>query len=221
MRNDDIDVFAFTLSGIGLSVIEEGDRAGVSILRSAYRAGRLNPDLLDYFEEKFYAVVPPSRLKRALFEETGEAMSIVGQTGRIEEIFGKVANRNALQDLEVELKIVTDIAEKSSVFNAITFLESARGSADLRRARLVAEAGGDKAIALARLDPAGVLHTAKAEIPWNNRMRFMLASLAAVAIVLSWLSVNMLVESFRRRKPRRRSAVCALEDPDWLTADHY
>ncbi|MBF17595.1 MAG: hypothetical protein CME88_04370 [Hirschia sp.] len=221
MRNDDIDVFAFTLSGIGLSVIEEGDRAGVSILRSAYRAGRLNPDLLDYFEEKFYAVVPPSRLKRALFEETGEAMSIVGQTGRIEEIFGKVANRNALQDLEVELKIVTDIAEKSSVFNAITFLESARGSADLRRARLVAEAGGDKAIALARLDPAGVLHTAKAEIPWNNRMRFMLASLAAVAIVLSWLSVNMLVESFRRRKPRRRSAVYALEDPDWLTADHY
>lgn len=219
VRGDDIDVFAFSLSGLGLAVLDPDARAGASVLRSAYRAHRLNPDLQEYFEDQVADVAPPTLLRRSLLEGFGGSLAVSSEVEKVEGVFNQIADAHALQELEADLSLINEIARKTTAYNAVTFLESARGYADLRRARLVAEAGGDKAIALARLDPTGVLHTAKTEIPWDNRMRLMLASLGAIAFVLSWLAVNTLIESFRRRGPRRRSAVYALEEPEWLTVD--
>ena len=221
IRNDRIDVFAFSLSGLGLTVMDDEARAGASILRSAHRARRLNPDLRDYFEGHISRVAPPGLLRRAFVEGFGDTLAVSNQGEIVENIFTSIADPKALASLEADLTLINDIASETSVFNAITFLESTRGYADLRRARLVARAGGDKAIALARLDPTGVLHTAKTEIPWSNDMRLMLAALASIAIVLCWLAVHTFVGSFRRQPKRRRSAVYALEEPEWLSVDHH
>ena len=45
VRGDRIDTFAFTMSGLGLTVMDSRARSGASVVRSAYRAHRLNPDL--------------------------------------------------------------------------------------------------------------------------------------------------------------------------------
>ena len=221
IRNDRIDVFAFTLSGLGLTVMDEEARAGASILRSAHRARRLNPDLREYFEGHVSRVAPPGLLRKAFVEGFGDTLAVSNQGEIVENIFTSIADQNTLSALEEDLALINDIARETSVFNAITFLESARGYADLRRARLVARSGGDKAIALARLDPTGVLHTAKTEIRWTNDMRMMLAALASIAIVLFLLAAHTLVGSFRRQPKRRRSAIYALEEPEWLSVDHH
>ena len=219
-RGERIDIFEFALSGLGISVLDDRSRSGASILRAAYRADRINPDLQSYFRDLVYAATPPQELRRQLENMVSGTLAIASLSDEMESLFISNADPQALRSLQSELWLVNDIAMETSVFNAITFLESARGYADLRRARLVAESGGDKAIALARLDPAGVLHTAQTEIPWTNEMRFMLASLFAMVFVLGWLCVQTLIASFRRRRPRRRSAVYALEEPEWLIMDH-
>jgi hypothetical protein len=87
-----------------------------------------------------------------------------------------------------------------------------RDGSDLLRARLVAQAGGNRAVALARYDGEHLLETARTVITWNNALRMQLAGLGACLLLLAFIAMNVLWKSFTRDKPKRRSAVYALDE---------
>ena len=88
-----------------------------------------------------------------------------------------------------------------------------KDGSDLRRAQLVARAGGDRAVALARYDGEHLLDTARTVITWNNALRLQVAGLLACLVVLGFIALSVFVKSFTRGRPKRRSAVYALDEP--------
>jgi hypothetical protein len=212
-RDDTIDEFAFTLAGVGLTLADAEAREGASILMSARRGKRLDPDFELYLERKLYQAAPPQRLKRLL---VGEFQSEFGYgtagAGVVENVFKSSVDRAALENALADLRIIRDIARDTSPPSAVAILSQVRDGPDLRRARLVAQAGGDRAVALARYDGAHLLDTARTVITWNNALRMQLAGLAACMALLLLISFNVLIRSFTRANPKRVSAVYALDE---------
>lgn len=207
-RNDAIDEFAFTLAGVGLTLADPQAREGASVLMSARRGKRLEPAFEIYFERKLYEAAPPAQLKRLL---AGEFQSEFGYgtsgPAVVESAFKSSVDRLALEAVLQDLRIIRDIARDTSPSSAVAILSQVKDGSDLRRAKLVAEAGGDLAVALARYDGENLLDSARTVIPWSNTLRMQLAGLAACLSILLLVAFNVLMKSFQRSRPVLESAV--------------
>lgn len=212
-RNGEIDEFAFTLSGIGLILADDDSRNGASIALSAKRAESLDPDFVEYLERKLYLAAPPQRLKRQLSAKLQHEFGYVTDgPGILEDVFRSSADAASLELLLSDLRLINDIAQATSPMSAVTMLSLVRNSSDLRRAKLVSQAGGDKAVALAQNDPGRLLNSAKTVIEWTPALMMQAAALFACCLLLIIVSCNVLFESIRRSTPQRRSAVYQLEE---------
>lgn len=212
-RDDLIDEFAFTLAGVGLTLADPEAREGASVLMSARRGKRLEPSFELYIERKLYEAAPPQRLKRLL---AGEFQSEFGYgtsgPAIVESAFKSSVDRLALEAVLQDLRVIRDIARDTSPSSAVAILSQVHDGADLHRARLVAQAGGDMAVALARYDGEHLLDAARTAINWSDALRLQLAALAACLAILLLISFNVLWRSFKRASPVRRSAVYALDE---------
>lgn len=212
VRGSQIDEFAFHLSGIGLTLADAQAKEGASVVLSARRAQRLDPKLAVYLERKIFEAAPPQRLKRdltaALKREVGASTS--GPV--IASAFKTDTNARAVNSLLEDLRVVRDIAHETSPSAAVTILSHVRDGADLRRARLVAQAGGDRATALAHDDPDHFLDTATTVINWTTPLQMQLAGLAACFALLLLIAFTVFWRSVRRSLPVRRSAVYAYQE---------
>jgi len=212
-REDRIDEFAFTLAGVGLILADPEAREGASILMSARRAQRLDVNFQAYLDRKLFEAAPPQRLKRLLSGEfQNEYGYVTSGPAVVEQIFKSSVERAALESLFSDLRIVAQISRDTSPIAAVAILSEVRDGSDLRRARLVAQAGGNRAVALARYDGEHLLDTARTVITWNNALRMQLAGLGACLLLLAFIAMNVLWKSFTRDKPKRRSAVYALDE---------
>jgi hypothetical protein len=213
-RNDRVDEFAFTLAGVGLILADPEAREGASIALSARRGQTLDNDFQLYLERKLYAAVDPTQLKRLL---EGEFQSDYGYgtTGPavVENVFKSTVKRQELEAALADLRIVRDIAHDTSAQSAVSIISKVKDGSDLRRARLVAQAGGDRAVPLALYDGEHLLDTARTVITWNNALRLQVAGLIACVLLLGFISLSVLVRSFTRDRPKRKHAV-------YLTQDH-
>ena len=216
-RDDRIDTFAFRLSGLGQTQMGPGARAGASVVISARRARRLNPDLENYLTAHLDRALPPARLHRLLKEQMRGEIGLGARTDAVSSAFAVSVDTNALAALEADLRRVRDMAQATSPASAIALLENAESGGDLRRARLAALAGGERAVALAIYDGAGVLDSAQPVVPWTNSLRLRIAAMASAGIMLAWLALAVALRSFNRLKTVRRSAVYAIEEQE-LTA---
>jgi hypothetical protein len=212
-REDRIDEFTFVLSGVGLVLADPAAADGASVLLSARRAQRLDPDFQIYLERKLFEAAPPQRLKRMLMNDFQTEFGY-GATGPavVENAFRSSANTQALEELLSDLRVIRDIARDTSPLSAVAILAPVEDGHDLRAARLVAVAGGDRAVTLARYSSDNLLSAAKTTITWSNALRLQLAGLAACALLLGFIAMTTLWKSFTRNSPVRRSAVYALEE---------
>ncbi len=213
-RQDRIDEFAFTLAGVGLILADPEAREGASIVLSAKRGQQLDPDFELYLERKLYGAAPPGQLKRVLAGEFQNDYGY-GATGPavVESVFKSSVDRSALEDLLADLRILRDIAQDTSAQSAVVIISKVKDGSDLRRARLVAQAGGDRAVALARYDGEHLLDTARTVIPWNNALRLQVAGLLACFALLGFIALSVFVKSFTRGRPKKFSAVYLAEEP--------
>ncbi len=212
-RNGRIDEFAFALSGVGLILADDAARNGASIALSANRAQSLDPEFVEYLERKLYYAAPPQRLKRQLGSKLQHEFGYVTDgPGILEEVFHTSADPEALELLLGDLRLINDIALATSPTSAVTILSLVRNSSDLRRARLVSQAGGDKAVALAVNEPQRLLDSARTVIEWTPGLIFQAAVLSICLLLLVIMAGKVLHESIRRSSPQRRSAVYQLEE---------
>lgn len=213
-RQDRIDEFAFTLAGVGLILADPEAREGASIVLSAKRGQKLDPDFELYLERKLYGAVPPAQLKQVLEGEFQNEYGY-GTTGPavVESVFKSSVDRGALEGVLTDLRILRNIAHDTSAQSAVVIISKVKDGSDLQRALLVAQAGGDRAVALARYDGDHLLDTARTVIPWNNALRLQVAGLLACFALLGFIALSVFVRSFTRGRPKKFSAVYLGEEP--------
>jgi hypothetical protein len=219
VHDEQIDQFALILQGIGLTLADREAREGASVLLAARRAQRLDDRFEAYLERKIYSAVPPERVKGRIRDAFQREFGY-GDNGEIvTAAFKEAADAPALASLLDDLRVIRDIAHETSpsasvtsAAAAVTILALTRDGADLRKARLVTQAVGNAAPALATYDPDGFLDTAKTVITWNNALKLQLAGLGACFALLVLISLNVLWRSVTRNKPKRRSAVYGLDE---------
>ncbi|MEZ5939257.1 MAG: hypothetical protein R3C52_13750 [Hyphomonadaceae bacterium] len=218
VRNDDIDMTAFVLSGLGLTRADKQAREGASIVLAALRSDSLTPEFRAYLQKRLDQAAPPQRLKAQLEAGFNNDLGYVLNGEDVvrkafEDSIDPVALAGLTSDLHVIEELATYTSRDTSIHSAVAILSQVRSSADLSRARLIVQAGGDRAVPLALHDSSGrFLDTARTVIEWSNPLRMQMAGLAACLALLLLLSFNVVWRSFRRNAPVRRSAVYLVEE---------
>ena len=73
---------------------------------------------------------------------------------------------------------------------AVTLLESADSPEDVRKLQLIAEAGGDRAVALTKEIGPRVLRLAQIGIKWSMNLALQIMGLAAIGMALTWTALS-------------------------------
>lgn len=213
-NDDTIDMHAFLLQGIALILADEEAREGASVAVPALRARTQAPvPFKAYLTKRLEDVVNVDEMHRLLAAELHyETGYTPDSTAVVENAFRATVDREKLKVLLDEFKILREIALDTSFESAIAIVSRVENAVDLRAARLVAEAGGERAIALEHFDGENLLETARTVIPWTNALRLQAAGLAACLALLAFVALTTFWKSFRLNRPVKKSAVYLMEE---------
>lgn len=195
----------FKLTGIGL--VQQGISDGlsdaniraVSIVKSASRSRRLTPTFTAYLDALAEAAVPRDALRPALEEALGDIATTEVRGARVKAAFEQVINPEGLVRLETDLRQIDKIAALTSPSATLTLLSVVEDGTDLRRARMLAEAGGMRAVALVKERGHDALRVADAGVRWDNSMVLEIMSLTAAGMLLFWVALSTLRLYFPRK----------------------
>jgi len=202
------DAIVFKLTGIGL--VQQGISDGlsdaniraVSIVKSASRSKRLTPQFTAYLDERTGAAVPPEVLTPALEAALKELATTDVRGARVRDAFERSIDPAGLIRLETDLEQIDKIATLTSPTAALTLLSYVEDGTDLRRARMLAEAGGMQAVALVKERGTEALRVADAGVRWDNSMVLEIMSLTAAGMLLFWVTLSTVRIYFPKRKPK-------------------
>lgn len=203
IRNEPTDTFLLRLTGLGM--VAESTRAdpvdielAASILKAAHRARRLHPSYQRFLEQRLNAIISEDLLRPRLAETLAEIETNDVAGEKVREVMASTIREEGLPRLEEDFVQINRIAEITNPTGAITLIEHARTSEDIRRARLVAEAGGDRATALTKQLGADTLDLARSGMKWSRGLVFQIMGLAAIAMALVWTMITTATQSFSR-----------------------
>jgi hypothetical protein len=214
MTRRDPDHLALALTGVRAAL---GERLparlalGASTLKDARRAGRLGPVLTRQLESRAAKAVPPARLRAALAAATAQGSSRA-------LAFRQSLDQQAFAEFTALLGEIGDMAAATSSRGAARLIAQARDESDLPRLRLVAQAAGDRAVALAKRMSGGkpLADSAHGTLTWTRALvvnmialvAIVFAGLGAAAIVLAnaWFGQQAETSDASRRQRRRSYA---------------
>lgn len=213
-NDDNTDVPAFLLSGIGLILADPEAREGASVAMSTLRMRTQAPvPFKSYLSKRIEEVVPVDEMKKLLGAELRNELRYTPQgEAVVERVFKTAIDRQKLEPLLAEFRILREIARDTSVEGAIAIVSKVKDGVDLRAAGLIAAAGGDRAVALDHFDGDNLLSTARTVVPWTTALKIQLAGVAACLLLLAFVAMTTFWKSFRRNKPRKKSAVYLMEE---------
>jgi hypothetical protein len=190
-RTDSLDL---RLKGAGLALTATGSaangrvsplKAGASVIQAARRAGALTPQFTAHMQARLSAALPAAALKTTLDKAFAPSKTAPSDEA-IARAFQSAADPAALNFLTGELADVTAIANAVTPEGAVRLLSDAQSGADLAKLRLIAEAGGDRALAVAkRADRAALLGAAKGALQMNTRLWFDFGALGVSLFVFA------------------------------------
>jgi hypothetical protein len=213
-NDDNTDVPAFLLSGIGLILADPEAREGASVAMSTLRTRTQAPVPFKlYLTKRIEEIVPVAEVKKLLSAELGNELRYTADSQAVvERVFRTAIDRQRLEPLLAEFRILREISHDTSVESAIAIVSRVQDGVDLRAAGLVAAAGGDRAVALEHLDGDKLLETARTAIPMTNALKLQLAGVAACLALLAFVALTTFWKSFTRSRPVRKSAVYLMEE---------
>ncbi len=213
-NDDNTDVPAFLLSGIGLILADAEAREGASVAMSTLRTRTQAPvPFKNYLTRRIEDIVPVGEVQRLLTAELGAELSYSPEAQAVvDRVFRTAIDREKLEGLLADFRILREIAHDTSVESAISIVSRVRDGVDLRAAGLVAAAGGDRAVALEHFDGDRLLETARTVIPWTNALKIQVAGIAACLLLLAFVALTTFWKSFRRNRPVKKSAVYLMEE---------
>ncbi len=202
------DSIVFKLTGIGLvqqgisDGLSDGHIRAVSIVKSASRSKRLTPQFTEYLDALTSAAVPQDVLMPAVEAVLGEIATTDVRGARVRDAFAQSIDPAGLKRLEVDLEQIDKIATLTSPAATLTLLSVAEDGTDLRRARMLAEAGGMQAVALVKERGNEALRVADAGVRWDNTIVLEIMSLTAAGLLLFWVALSTFRIYFRKAPPK-------------------
>ncbi|MEL6568870.1 MAG: hypothetical protein AAFQ22_10665 [Pseudomonadota bacterium] len=169
-------------------------REATSLLKAADRAARLHRDFREDLSEDLDAALPDEDLRAAMAEALSPGSTMAEQAAALEEAFLATARQDALPAIYAQAGQINEIVDATSPVATLAMLEHVSSETDLRRARLVAESGGDRAVALEAVIGRNVLYAARTGIELTREDVLEIMGLAAAAMALFW----MVMLSFQR-----------------------
>jgi len=209
MARRDRDHLALTLTAINAAFDESATSTqvalGASALKDARRAGRLNGALAAQLDALAEAAFPSARLRAALGAAIADPAALSDGGAGVARAFRGAADGAALAPFTDLLDEIGAMTAATSSRGAGRLLAQAHSAHDLPRLRLVAQAGGDRAIAVAKRLTSG-RPLARAAHGTTNWTRALVSDLiACVSIVLGLAAAaftvfaNAIVRFFRYR----------------------
>ena len=203
MNGDLTDSFELRMAGLAtvspesVPGINMGEAA--SILKAARRARRLTPQYARLLEQRLNTTLPEDDLHTRLEDALSVTapLSVLGP--RVLAAFEQSIDLEDLPPLAVEIEQVNRIAEATDPASAIALIEHVRNPGDMRRARLVAEAGGERAAALVSQIGGDTLDLAESGISWSRALILQVLGLLAAALVLLWTVFTAIIRAFSSR----------------------
>ena len=122
------------------------------------------------------------------------------RTERVKAAFIDSIDARGLQRLETDLEQIDRIGLLTSPAAAVTLIEQLEDSADLRRVRLIAEAGGDRAVALVKQSGAGALRIADTGVRWTIQMVLQVMGMTAAGLALIFVTWSTFRRNIRKKK---------------------
>jgi hypothetical protein len=180
----DGDHLTLVLVGVGAALGESvGPKValGASALKDARRANRLESGLALQLEAAAERAASSSCLRSALFR----AAEDLAQEGRAAaNAFRSCVDTDGMRAFQAHLAEIGDMAAGTSSRGAARLLAQARDLGDLPRLRLVAQAGGDRAVAVAkRLRNGGSLaEAAHGTVRWTQPLMLDVLALVCAAL---------------------------------------
>ena len=195
INGDAVDSMQIRLSAIGLVSLpgarDDLDYArAISVLKAAGRAKRLRPDYREYLTDRIDLAMPEERA----FATVRDALAQVAPMSQLEDMviaaFEETIVPEGLRRLESDLQAIDRIAALTSPSGAVTLLETADSPEDVRKLQLIAEAGGDRAVALTKQIGPRVLKLAQIGIKWSLNLALQIMALAAISMALAWTALS-------------------------------
>jgi hypothetical protein len=207
LRGDRVDPITLKITALALigaegsDGVSDGNIRAASILKSARRARRMTPEFTAYMKGQLNKALPDDVLQPALEEALGELATTSVRVDRVRSAYLSSIDTDGLQQLEKDLSQIDRIGMLTSTPAAITLIEHVKDSSDLRRARLLAEAGGDRSVALVKQDGPGALRIADTGIKWTQQLMLQVMGLTASGLALLYV----MIATFRRnvRMPKK------------------
>ena len=205
---DTSDAIVFKLTGIGL--VQQGISDGlsdaniraVSIVKSASRSKRLTPQFTEYLDARTNTAAPRDVLRPAVEAALKEVATTDVRGAKVRDAFAAAIDPAGLAVLEGDLEQIDKIATLTSPSAALTLLSVVEDGTDLRRARMLAEAGGMRAVALVKERGPAALRVADAGVRWDNSMVLEIMSLTAAGLLLFWVALSTFRIYFKKPPPK-------------------
>ncbi|MEM9739619.1 MAG: hypothetical protein AAF829_07095 [Pseudomonadota bacterium] len=185
--------FSLRITGLGLLTDRLGPpgtidlREATSLLKAADRAARLTPGFRDRVSEDLDAVLPETDLRLAMANALAPGSTTVEQAEALEQAFLETTRVDSLGRIYAQVSQINEIVDATSPVATLAMLEHVNTETDLRRARLVAESGGDRAVALEAVIGRDVLYAARTGIELSREDVLEIMGLAAAAMALFWM----------------------------------
>lgn len=162
-------------------------REAASLLKAANRAGRLTPGFRERLSYDLEQALPLSPLRLRMTEALSVVAPVSEQAEALHGVFRETLQMDGLGPLYSDTLQINEIVDATGPVATLSMLEHVESVIDLRRARLVAEAGGDRAIALEAMIGPSILMTARTGIDLSRRDVLEIMGLAAAAMALFWM----------------------------------
>jgi|GEM_PF-1148752 len=206
IRNEPTNAMILRLRGFAQVAAEAVERAedetapfssadlalGVSVITAGHRAGRLDPDYVRQILARTNAAMPEQILRTSLEGVFSRVETTSVRAVSVREAFIDSARPNAVRRLALELELVSRIADRTSPTAAMDLIQYARDQDDLRRLRVITEAGGDRAAALSTVLGSDILGLANSGVKWTRGLSLRALALCFMAALLVWAMFSAL-----------------------------
>jgi hypothetical protein len=174
LAGEPVDNFLFVLGGVTLPApgVEPGDvRLGASVLKIAKNNARLTPQFSALMDARIAAAVPEERLRAEFTAVFSNRDAIVDEGAAAALAFARARDPAAWDLLSTDLAHIGAAARQATPGGAAQLLTHVRTARDLKRLELLATATGERAVAVGKRTPQGlVLNAARGAVRWSERL---------------------------------------------------
>lgn len=205
IRGDRTDVFALSISGLGLIArdglldeLELDSRffEGASLLKTATRADRLAPDFERTLRDHLERAIPEDTLRANLEAAFASNSNLLIQTDAIFAAFANSVDQPRLRIFLSDLERLAALTEGRATVDALILIETISSQSDLKRAELISQAGGDRAITLAKHYGEDALNAATTVMDWSMKLISLIAGFIVLSVLMGLIALSTFTRSF-------------------------